>query len=659
LFVQLYNNFFIFAVIFFPAMTDKDVEVELKKIQALLKKEKEEEFAQYKAKLNNSSFNELRKKGLCWYPVKIEKTGFNSGERLIVRISRPKEHLQSHQFQSGKLVSLFSNTAGIDEENCVNGVVNQVKEHEMLITINNDELPDWIYNGYLGVQLLFDEASYREMEQTMSFLIKTEDKRINELKSILLGSAEAQFAREDSPVHIPSLNEKQNEALHLVLQARDVAIIHGPPGTGKTTTLVEAIMQVLKLEEQVLVCAPSNAAVDLLVEKLSDKQMEVLRVGNPARVTEEQLSKTLDARIANHTYYKELRAVRKKADEYRQLAHKYKRNFGPAEREQRRLLFEEAGKLKAEADHLAFFISNDIISKAHVIASTLVGANNYVLKGKKFRTVFIDEAAQALEPASWIPIIKAERVIFAGDHCQLPPTIKSMDAARAGLDITLFEKAINRNKADVMLMEQFRMNKQIMEFPSRIFYDDQLIANIRVADATIFPEDLPIEFIDTAGTGFFEQVDEETFSTYNLEEANLLVRHFTGYMNQLEAMEILKEVRNIGIISPYKAQVSLLQESLKTGLVLDQISGILSINTVDSFQGQERDVIYISLVRSNEKGEIGFLSDIRRMNVAMTRARKKLVIIGDSSTICSHSFYDKLMDYVNEIGAYSSAFEYM
>jgi ATP-dependent RNA/DNA helicase IGHMBP2 len=640
-------------------MTRKEIEEELKKVQSLLKQEKEEELSLYKAKLKDSSFTELRKQGLCWYPVKIDKTGFNSGERMIVRISRPKEHQEAHQFQSGKPISLFSNTPGIDEDDWVNGVVNQVKEQEMLITLGSDELPDWIYNGYLGVQLLFDEVSYREMEHAMAFLIKTEDKRINELKSILLGNVEANFSTEDTRVNVPSLNEKQNEALNLVKQACDVAIVHGPPGTGKTTTLVEAILQVLKDDEQVLVCAPSNAAVDLLIEKLSDKQVEVLRIGNPARVTEEQLSKTLDARIAHHQYYKELRTIRKKADEFRNLARKYKRNFGTAEREQRRLLYDEALKLKAEAEQLEFYITNDIISKSHVIASTLVGANNNVLKGKKFKTVFIDEAAQALEPASWIPIIKAERVVFAGDHYQLPPTIKSIEAARAGFDVTLFEKAIDRNKADVMLTEQYRMNNQIMNFSNRTFYNDHLIANILVAEAKIFPDDLPVEFIDTAGTGFFEQTDEGTFSTYNQEEANLLIRHFTDYITLLEAMDVLKDVKNIGIISPYKAQVSLLQEALKEGTELGPVTGRLSINTVDSFQGQERDIIYISMVRSNEKGEIGFLADIRRMNVAMTRARKKLVIFGDSSTICSNPFYDKLFDYVNEIGAYRSAFEFM
>lgn len=634
-----------------------NIEEELKAVLLLLKQEKEEELAQYQLKMTGNSFVQRRKEGLCWYPVKIEKTSYDAGERLMVRISRPREHVESHMFQSGKPLRLFSNATNNAEEDFVSGVVNYVKDQEMLITINSDDLPDWIYRGHLGVHLLFDENSYREMEYAIAHLITTKDTRIQHLKNILLGDAEARF-NALYPVAVPELNASQNKALNLVKTAQDVAIIHGPPGTGKTTTLVEVILQVLKEEEQVLVCAPSNTAVDLLVEKLSAKQVEVLRIGNPARVTEEILSKTLDARIAHHTYYKDLKVVRKKAEEFRNLAQKYKRNFGQNEREQRKLLYAEADKLRDEADQLSFFISNDIISKAQVIASTLVGANSYALKGRRYKTVFIDEAAQALEPASWIPIIKSERVVFAGDHCQLPPTIKSFEAAKAGLSVTLFEKAIKRNQADVMLMEQYRMNTSIMNFPSRQFYNSQLIANERVAEWKIFPEDLPLEFIDTAGCGFFEQMDGETHSISNPEEAALLVKHFTAYANQVQALIASEEEVSTGIISPYKAQVSLLQESL-IGLeqIPEAISRHMSINTVDSFQGQERDIIYISLARSNEKGEIGFLSDIRRMNVAMTRARKKLVIIGDSATVCSHPFYDKLLDYVNEIGSYRSAFE--
>jgi ATP-dependent RNA/DNA helicase IGHMBP2 len=634
-----------------------NIDEELKALLLLLKQEKDEELAQYQLKMTGNSFVQRRKEGLCWYPVKIEKTSYDAGERLMVRISRPREHVESHMFQSGKPLRLFSNTTNNAEEDFVSGVVNYVKDQEMLITVNSDDLPEWIYRGHLGVHLLFDENSYREMEFALAHLITSKDIRINQLKNILLGDAEARFNAE-YPVAVSTLNGSQNKALNLVKTAQDVAIIHGPPGTGKTTTLVEVILQILKEEEQVLVCAPSNTAVDLLVEKLSAKQVEVLRIGNPARVTEEILSKTLDARMAHHSYYKDLKVVRKKAEEFRNLAQKYKRNFGFNEREQRKLLFAEANKLRDEAEQLSFFITNDIISKAQVIACTLVGANSYALKGKHYKTVFIDEAAQALEPASWIPIIKAERVVFAGDHCQLPPTIKSFAAAKAGLSVTLFEKAIKRNKADVMLMEQYRMNTTIMTFPSRQFYNSQLIANARVAAWKIFPEDHSLEFIDTAGCGFFEQMDGETHSISNPEEASLLVKHFTAYANQVQALNTANEEISTGIISPYKAQVSLLQESLiGSELIPEAISHHMSINTVDSFQGQERDVIYISLARSNEKGEIGFLSDIRRMNVAMTRARKKLVIIGDSATICSHPFYDKLLDYVNEVGGYRSAFE--
>ncbi|MFN8258500.1 MAG: AAA domain-containing protein [Bacteroidales bacterium] len=639
-------------------MDNKTIREELKNLLQLLKKEKHEDLAQYKSKMTGTSLLERRTQGVCWYPVTLEKTRFDTGERLLVKVSRPQEHKESHLFQSGKLVSLFSNAGSNEEDNeNVNGVVNEVSEHTMLITINGDDFPDWINDGKLGVQLLFDENSYREMERTLHQLIETDNQRLSELLNILLGNSKARFT-EEPPVEIPNLNKNQNRALNMILNAMDVAIIHGPPGTGKTTTLVEAIIQTLKTEQQVLVCAPSNAAVDLLVEKLSQQGIDVLRVGHPARVTEEILNTTLDARIAHHSSYKDLKVVRRKAEEYRAMGRKFKRNFGPAEREQRKLLLAEAKKLKDEGDHLEFYISSDILAKCRVIAGTLVGANNPVLKGIKFKTVFIDEAAQALEPACWIPVLKSDRVIFAGDHHQLPPTIKCYEAAKAGLEITLFEKAINRNDADVMLTEQYRMNKAIMEFSSRIFYKNSLEANEAVANWKIFPEDLPVEFIDTAGCGFYEQMDKETLSSFNPEEGLLLFKHLANYLTNLEVMGKLDEIKDIGIISPYKAQVSRLTESYHfDGFFTEAMMAKLAINTVDSFQGQERDIIYISLVRSNDEGEIGFLSDIRRMNVAMTRARKKLVVIGDSSTIGRHPFYDKFLDYINEQNAYRSAFE--
>jgi ATP-dependent RNA/DNA helicase IGHMBP2 len=641
-------------------MPKKDIQEELKHLLALLKQEKEEDLLVYKRKMTSTSLAERRKQGVCWYPVELERTKFDMGERLLVKVSRPPEHRDAHMFQSGKLISLFSN-AGANHENSelVTGVVNQVNEYEMLMSLNCDEIPGWINDGYLGVQLLFDENAYREMENAVKTLIKTRDDRINWLKGVLLGGIEAD-TKESHPVTIPGLNQSQNDALNLIRNASDVAIVHGPPGTGKTTTLVQSILYLLKEESQVMVCAPSNAAVDLLVEKLDDQGVNVVRIGHPARVTERILSNTLDAKIARHDDFKNLKSLRKKTGEYRALALKYKRNFGREEREQRGHLLAESRKLNEEAEHLEFYIVNSILSKAQVIASTLVGANNYHLKGMHFHSVFIDEAAQALEPACWIPILKSQRVVFAGDHFQLPPTIKSYEAAKNGLDETLFEKAIRRNNADAMLREQYRMHDKIMEFSNGYFYKGQLVANENVKSWTTFTDDPPMEFIDTAGTGFFEQIEQETRSSLNKEEANLLFRHLDDYLQQLELHGGLEKIANIGIISPYKAQVSLLQDLFDEKYAdSPDLSRKVAINTVDSFQGQERDIIYISMVRSNEKGEIGFLADTRRMNVAMTRARKKLVIIGDSATIGTNPFYEKFLDYINDIEAYRSAFEMM
>ncbi|MGQ1784994.1 MULTISPECIES: AAA domain-containing protein [unclassified Saccharicrinis] len=632
---------------------------ELQKVHELLLKEKEEDLLQYKRKMSNTSVVERRREGVCWYPLNIERARFDAGERLLVKVSRPKEHKESHLFQSGKLVSLFS-YAGNNNENkhAVSGVVNRAGEIEMIITLNGDEEPDWLQDGNVGVQLMFDENAYLEMERALNLVITPQDDRLAYLRSLLLESEEATFTERKGLI-LPQLNISQNRALNLILSANDLAIVHGPPGTGKTTTLVESIRHTLKSESQVLVCAPSNAAIDLLCEKLGEKGLNVVRVGHPARVTQEILSLTLDARIAHHTNYKDLKAIKKQAEEYYRTAMKYKRNFGHEERRQRRLLLQESSKLKKEAEQLEYYIVNDILSNAQVIASTMVGASNYQIRDRKFNTVFMDEAAQGLEPATWIPITKANRVVFAGDHCQLPPTIKSFEAARAGLDETLFEKAIKRNRADVMLREQYRMNQKIMRFSSQYFYGDKLKANDKVENWTLFDGDLAIEFVDTAGCGFFEQVDKETKSSFNPEESDLILKHFRQYFGGLESQGIGSEA-SVGVISPYKAQVKLLQVNFKgVEEEFEKCNLQLSVNTIDSFQGQERDVIYISLVRSNEKGEIGFLADTRRMNVAMTRARKKLVIVGDSATIGQHSFYGRLLDYVNEIGAYRSAFEWL
>lgn len=633
------------------------VHEQLQKTFELIKTERQADLEQYRQKVLLLPLHRKTKEGKCWYPVRPKRDYIGTGERLIVELERTKEIDQPHVFSSGKVVSIFCNAHGTPDKQNVGGVINYVRDNLMVITLHQDDLPEWFDDGHLGVDVMFDENSYREMEAALKVVMKAEEGRIAELRDIFLGAKNASFNDNRTFAAPARLNESQQQALKRIMEAADVAIIHGPPGTGKTTTLVQAIVQTIKTEQQALVCAASNAAVDLLTDKLSDEGLRVLRLGHPARVTEQSLSKTLDARIAAHEYYKDLRAMRKRMEQVRAMASKYKRDFGYKEREQRKLLKEEARALKADADVLEFYIVNDLLQNSDVICCTLVSASSHLIRGKRFASVFIDEAAQALEPACWIPILKADRVIFAGDHCQLPPTIKSLDAAKAGLARTLFEKCIEHHPTSaVMLKTQYRMHEDIMRFPSEYFYADKLIAHDSVR-ATTLPDQLPIDFIDTAGCGYNEEQDPETLSRMNKDEGILLIRIVERLIEQTGISRWKEEAYTLGIITPYSSQVEYLRKLAEASAVLSAIQPLISINTVDAFQGQERDVIAISFVRSNEKADVGFLSDIRRTNVAMTRARKKLIMTGDSATLGAHTFYAKLIDYVQEKGFYRSAFE--
>jgi len=630
---------------------------QLQKTFDLIKIERQADLEQYRQKVLLLPLHRKTKEGKCWYPVRVKRDYIGTGERLIVELERTKELDQPHVFSSGKVVSIFCNAHGTPDKQNVGGVINYVRDNLMVVTLHQDDLPEWFEDGHLGIDVMFDENSYREMEGALKAVMKADDGRIAELREIILGARKASFNNSVTFTPPVRLNESQQQALKKIMEAGDVAIIHGPPGTGKTTTLVQAIVQTIKTEQQALVCAASNAAVDLLTDKLSDEGLRVLRLGHPARVTEQSLSKTLDARIAAHEYYKDLRAMRKRMEQVRSMASKYKREFGYKEREQRKMLKEEARALKADADVLEFYIVNDLIQNSDVICCTLVGASNHLLRGKRFTSVFIDEAAQALEPACWIPILKADRVIFAGDHCQLPPTIKSLDAAKAGLAKTLFEKCIGHHPdSAVMLKTQYRMHEDIMHFSSDYFYNNELIAHESVRAATL-PGDLPVDFIDTAGCGYHEEQDPETLSRMNKEEGMLLIRMVERLVEQIGISHWQQSAYTIGIITPYSSQVEYLRKLADASPVLTEIQSLVSVNTVDAFQGQERDVIAISFVRSNEKAEVGFLSDIRRTNVAMTRARKKLMMAGDSATLGAHPFYAKVIDYVQEKGFYKSAFE--
>jgi len=624
----------------------------------LLKLEKEEDLHSFLKQTQVSPVTERRLNGLTWYPIAIRGTEISRGDYLTVEIERTTHQDVVHQFRFGMPVALFSNYA--PQTDRVEGIVNFYGGNRMKITLRTDELPDWCDNGKLGVDLLFDSNSYQEMQNAVkkaSVLI--EDKEIGHLARVLTGKAKPQFAELVNTSAISKLNKVQQLAVDKIVKAQDLAIVHGPPGTGKTTTLVEAVKALIKSgEKQILIVAPSNTAVDLLSTKIAAEGLNVLRIGNPARVSIELLSLTLDHKIADHPERKQLKELKRRASEFKNMAHKYKRNFGKAEREQRNALLDESRKLMKDAGRIEEGITENLIEKAQVITATLVGANHYTIRDLKFNTVIIDEAGQALEPACWIPLLKAKKVVFAGDHCQLPPTIKSSVAARNGLSTTLFEKCVSLHPESVVLLEeQYRMNQVIMGYSSNVFYGDKLRAHASVANELLLSNDLPLEFIDTAGCGFNEK--QEGTSLSNAEEAEFLLKHLSKYIVEFQQQYNQTNFPTIAIISPYKTQVHVLRDLISQSEELKEIIHKISVNTIDSFQGQERDIVYISLTRSNNERNIGFLSDIRRMNVAITRAKKKLVVIGDGATISSSEFYGGLIQYAENVGMYKSAWEFV
>ncbi|RAJ36940.1 AAA domain-containing protein [Pedobacter cryoconitis] len=630
-----------------------------KKLLDLLKTEREEDQNAYLKLTESSSVADRRANGLTWYPVAIRGSEMSRGDYLTVEMERTSHQDISHQLRFGASVVLFSNhDPKVDR---VEGVVYHQSGNQIKVTLRTDELPDWSRDGKLGLDVLFDNNSYDEMQNALKLagspFEKEEDGR---LVRILTGELSPSFNSQTHLYRIPSLNDVQQLAVDKILSATDLAIVHGPPGTGKTTTLVQAIKALIKQDHhQILVVAPSNTAVDLLSEKLADEGLNVLRVGNPARVSERLTALTLGSRMAEHSSMKEMKNLKKQANEYKNLAHKYKRNFGRAEQEQRKALFSEAHKIMKEVGNTEQYIIDDLVAKAQVITATLVGSNHYTVRNRHFHTVVVDEAGQALEPACWIPVLKAKKVIFAGDHCQLSPTVKSNVAARNGLSTTLLEKCVGLHpEAVVLLEEQYRMNEQIMGYSSRVFYEDRMKAHVSVATRVLMDGEEPVEFVDTAGCGFEEKL--EGTSTTNPEEGVFLMKHLTQLVNRVrDSGVVLADFPTIAVISPYKQQVYLLKELLLNTPELMVYADKITVNTIDSFQGQERDIVYIGLTRSNSEGVIGFLADVRRMNVAITRAKKKLVVVGDSATLSRSEFYNGFIGYVEGFGGYKSAWEFV
>ncbi|WP_064196174.1 MULTISPECIES: AAA domain-containing protein [Emticicia] len=630
-----------------------------KNLLDLLKTEREEDHRQYQQLTEQTSAAERRANGITWYPIAIRGSEIGRGDYLTVEVERTTHQDISHQLRAGMPAVLFGNHD--PQKDRVEGTISFLNGNRLKITLKTDELPDFSRDGKLGIDLLFDDNSYEEMQSALKYAQEMANKPEGNLVKILTGEKKPTFRTDLHPISVPKLNDSQNNALNKIISANELAIVHGPPGTGKTTTLVQTIKTIIKQENAktpILVVAPSNTAVDLLSEKLSEEGLNVLRIGNPARVSERLMALTLDNKMTDHQLMKNAKTLKKQANEYRNMAHKYKRSFGKAERDQRKLLFDEAHKIMKEVGNIEQYVIDDVVTKTQIITATLVGANHYTIRNLSFHTVIIDEAGQALEPACWIPILKAQKVIFAGDHCQLPPTIKSNEAAKNGLNTTLLEKCVALHpEAVTLLEEQYRMNEQIMAHSSKVFYNNQLKAHASVAKQTLFVDEKPLHFIDTAGCSFDEKL-EGTSST-NPDEAAFLVKHLNGFVEELKKKFSTANFPSIAVISPYKQQISILKEQVEHAPELKEVLNNISVNTIDSFQGQERDIIYISLTRSNAEGAIGFLSDIRRMNVAMTRARKKLIVIGDSATLSSSNFYEEFISYTQEIEAYQSAWEWM
>ena len=661
----------------------------LQQQRLLLQMEYAAEKETYRKQTEEMGLQRKIKRGDAWFPLKLGKTYYNSLNQLVIEVFRQSDDNDiDHNFEFGRPVAFFKSLSTQNNRSTQSpqikyfsftATVSYVDGDRMVVALpDNAPLVDLQTAENLGIQLFFDETSYRTMFEALDRVIRAKG-RLGYLRDLFYTPSSSPLKGEKrsggmkaesftfAPLHFPYLNRTQEDAVNKVLQAKDVAIVHGPPGTGKTTTLVEAIYETLRRENQVLVCAQSNMAVDWISEKLVDRGINVLRIGNPTRVNDKMLSFTYERRFEAHPDYTLLWSIRKAIRDLRSHRKRGSDSY-----------HQKLERLKERATELEVRINAQLFGEARVIACTLVGSANRLLEGQKFGTLFIDEAAQALEAACWIPIRRVSRVIFAGDHCQLPPTIKSFAALKAGLGKTLMERIVENHPETVTLLKiQYRMNEEIMRFSSDWFYGNQVESAPEVKYRSILDLDIPMTWIDTSqfeergerkeerdlsaaehshstfhsppSSLFKEEFVGESFGRINKAEAELTLLALEQYFKKIGKARILDERLDVGVISPYRAQVQYLRRLFKKREFFKPYRHLISVNTVDGFQGQERDIILISLVRANDEGQIGFLRDLRRMNVAITRARMKLIILGDASTMTRHPFYKKLYEYIDAL----------
>lgn len=618
-------------------------------LQKALILEKQSEIEYYENLIHQKTLQERVNNGISFYPIQLIEEKIGTSNQLILEFQSDSFLNPKAKLQNGQVVSIFTlQELPKKESKSFKAVLLNHYKNAIKVIPYSSELPDWIESGKLGLDLYFDETSYFLMEKALEKLHQKGTSHVELFKKICFGEEKIHFSN-PYDIPIPHLNLSQKEAVMKIMTTKELAVIHGPPGTGKTTTLTEAIYYLVKNQNKVLVCAASNTATDLLAQKISQKGIKVIRLGHPARMDPEIWKLTLDSLFEQNPYFSQIQELRKRATHLKEKALKYKRNFNYQDKLERQESLKEVRDLQNEALALEKNIIKNILEETPVICCTLTGSENEYIEKIVFDVLVIDEAAQALEPACWIAIPKAKKLILAGDHYQLPPTVKSIEAEKMGLSTTLFERLIKKYpEASVMLKAQYRSNEKIMEFSSKIFYNNELNADEKVKNQCLNINEPIITFIDTAGCGFEEIQNPETLSYYNPNEAHTLIQYLKPLIEKYPDS-------SLGIISPYKQQVKLLEELA----FQEELLKNAKIDTVDGFQGEEKDIIAISLVRSNEEGEIGFLKDIRRMNVAITRARKKLIIIGDSATIANYPFYQKLLEFWSYNAEYQTAWNFL
>jgi len=602
-------------------------------IQALLKciDLEEKEQAQRYSLDQQHTLKALKAEGLALHPIIVTRKNFGYADypEISFKLGFPPE---ANLFRDGAAIECF-----ISGEDPVKGVLMNLDGKSGEFRLFAPDFPDWIEDNGVGIKLAPDTRTTSIMKKVLNELESNKPlyKLFEQLHDVTANTNSLLPRKISENFQSKKLNESQQQAVNAILQNEEITIVHGPPGTGKTTTLIEAVIELIKSGEKVLVSAPSNTAVDNICKGLIQQGVKLLRVGNPSKADEVIFPHTPEGRLNNSKQQKEIKQLKMRAEEFRRMALKYKRSFGKAEREQRNLLFKEVKNIRTEIKKLQHYNEEKLFEEATVIAGTPIGLYDADITNMHFQTLIIDEAGQCIEPLAWCIFPLADKIVLAGDHWQLPPTVLSNEAATLGFNQSILETAIAKVKEVYLLNTQYRMREAIAGFSSNYFYNDLLLTASHLTNTGTH-----ITFIDTAGSGYNEKHGPDGISLQNEGELNIV--------RQLVETENIQP-RNAAFISPYSGQATAAKEILPKEM---------RISTIDSFQGQEKETVILSLVRSNDDGDIGFLKDYRRMNVAITRAKEQLIVIGDSATIGGDAFYNSFLSYVEKKGTYRTVWEF-